>query len=306
MRDGAEFDLVRRFLSVWGGSAAGIGDDAAVLPPIHEGQLAWTIDTSVENVHFRRAWLTPTEIGYRAAASALSDLAAMAASPLGILAAVVLPKSWLEEAGQIADGIADAARACGTKILGGDLSDGSELSITISALGASLRPLLRSTARRGDFVYVTGRLGGPAVALRALMAGESPAPSQRERLARPVPRINEAIWLAEHGISAGIDVSDGLVADLEHIAAASDVAISVELERIPAMDGASPLDAAGSGEEYELAVTSSSELDTSEFEKRFGIQLTRVGSVSEGRGRVSLLDRGTEVALPPGYLHFSK
>lgn len=306
MRGGSEFDLVRRFLSVWGDSAVAIGDDAAVLPAIHEGQLAWTIDTSVENVHFRRNWLTPAEIGYRATASALSDLAAMAASPLGILSAVVLPMSWVEEAEQIADGMADAARTCGAKILGGDLSSGGALSITISVLGTAPRPLLRSTARRGDLVYVTGRLGGPAAAIRALTAGQSPNPEHRERFARPIPRINEAIWLADHGISAGIDVSDGLVADLQHIAAASDVAISVDLERIPAVEGASPLEAAGSGEEYELAVTSGSELDAREFEHRFGIQLTRVGRVSDGQGRVTLLDRGTEVALPPGYLHFSE
>jgi thiamine-monophosphate kinase len=306
LRDGAEFDLIRRFLSIWGDSAVAIGDDAALLPTIQEGHLAWTIDTSVENVHFRRRWLTPTEIGYRATASALSDLAAMAAAPIGIVSAVVLPSDWADEAGQIAEGMADAARACGAKIVGGDLSAGRELSITISALGAARQPLLRSTAHGGDLVYVTGRLGGPAAALRALAAEASPHPKHRERFARPVPRINEAIWLGKHGISACIDVSDGLTADLEQIAAASDVAISVDLELIPAMEGVSPLEAAGSGEEYELAITSSTEIDITEFEQAFGLELTRIGTVVDGSAQVTLLDRGTEVALPPGYLHFSK
>jgi thiamine-monophosphate kinase len=250
--------------------------------------------------------LTPAEIGYRAAAAALSDLAAMAASPLGILTAIVLPETWLAEADQIANGIAEAASGCDAKVLGGDLSGGGELAITISALGAAQRPLLRSSARIGDFIYVTGRLGGPAAAVRAFRSGASPQGKHRGRFAHPIPRLREAIWLAQSGISAGIDISDGLVADLEHVAAASDVSISVDLEHVPAIDGVSQLDAAGSGEEYELAVTSGSELDTKEFERRFGIELTRIGMVEKGAARVTLLDRGTRVASPSGYLHFSK
>lgn len=306
LRDGAEFDLIRRFLAEWGEKAAGIGDDAAVLPDVKDARLIATIDSSVENVHFRRDWLTPAEIGYRAAAAALSDLAAMAASPLGILSAIVLPESWVAEAEDIANGIAEAANACDARILGGDLSSGNDLAITISAVGAAQRPVMRSGARAGDFIYVTGKLGGPSAAVRAFRSGKSPDAKHRARFARPIPRIREAIWLAQAGVSAGIDISDGLIADLEHVAAASDVSISVDLESIPAIDGMSQLDAAGSGEEYELAVASGSELDTKEFERRFEIELTKIGSVEKGRAQVTLLDRGTQVASPSGYLHFSK
>jgi thiamine-monophosphate kinase len=306
MRGGAEFDLIRRFLSAWGDSAAGVGDDAAVMSPPNNAKLVATIDSSVENIDFRRDWLTPREIGYRATASALSDLAAMAARPLGLLSAVTLPQSWIEDAEEIANGIADAALTADARILGGDLSGGSELSITISAFGSAPRPLLRSAAQSGDIVYVSGQLGGPGAAVRELSEGRSPRAEYRERFARPVPRIAEAIWMSERGVTAGIDISDGLIADLQHLAAASDVTISVDLERIPVIEGVSRLEAAESGEEYELAVTSTSELDTKEFERRFGLQLTAIGKVVEGSGQLTLVDHGTEVALPPGYLHFSK
>jgi thiamine-monophosphate kinase len=306
LREGVEFDVVRRFLSRWGRSASGIGDDAAVLDATGEGNLIATTDSSVENVHFRRDWLTAHEVGYRAAASSLSDLAAMGASPIGILCAVVIPSSWLEESELIADGIADAARASSTVILGGDLSSGGELSITVSALGVARRPLLRSTAKHGDFVYVTGRLGGPSTAISTLLDGNVPAANHRDRFARPIPRIKEALWLAERGVAACIDISDGLIADLGHVAAASDVSISIDLERIPAIEGVSQLDAVASGEEYELAVTSSEELDAKEFVTRFGVELTRIGNVSAGTEKLMLLDHGVRIEPPPGYLHFSK
>ena len=306
LRAGAEFDVVRQFLLRWGDAARGIGDDAVLLSQMPAGRLVATTDSSVENVHFRREWLDAREIGYRAAAAALSDLAAMGASPVGILAAFILPPRWVSEAGALADGIGDAARVAGAEIVGGDLSTGTELAITISALGVVEQPLLRSNARAGDRVYVTGRLGGAGAAVRALLAGDAPSPAHRERFAHPVPRIHEARWLAERGVRAAIDISDGLTADLQHVAAASEVAITIELGAIPTMDGVSALDAAGSGEEYELALTSRVELDTGEFERRFGVELTRIGNVEEGAPGVILRDGDTTVDPPPGYLHFSK
>jgi thiamine-monophosphate kinase len=107
-------------------------------------------------------------------------------------------------------------------------------------------------------------------------------------------------------VRAAIDISDGLIADLQHVAAASEVTITIELGAIPTMDGVSALDAAGSGEEYELALTSRVELDTGEFTSRFGVELTRIGKVEEGAPGVILRDGDTTVDPPPGYLHFSK
>jgi thiamine-monophosphate kinase len=306
LRDGAEFDLVRRMLARWGPLAGGIGDDAAILSGASPGSLVVSTDSSVENVHFRRGWLEPREIGYRATAAALSDLAAMAAAPIGILFALTLPDGWRTDVDEIADGIGEGAQGSATRILGGDLSEGRDLAITITVLGSVERPLRRSGAGAGDRVYVTGQLGGPAAALSALSGAREPSPEHRARFAHPVPRIREALWLASHGASAATDISDGLAADLSNIAAASGVSISLSLDRIPTMPGVAERDAAGSGEEYELAVTSPGTLDVDAFSNEFGLRLTEVGAVEAGRPVVRVFDHGAPVPTPPGYLHFTR
>ena len=295
---------MRRMLARWGASADGIGDDAAILTAVSDRALIASTDTSVENVHFRREWLEPREIGYRATAAALSDLAAMAATPLGILVALTLPDLWRADIDEIADGIGDAAEKCSARIVGGDLSEGRNLSLAITVLGTAERPLRRNGARAGDRVYVTGHLGGPWAAINALVEGRVASPEHRERFANPVPRIREAQWLVAHGASAGIDISDGLAADLGHIAAASNACIALSLDRVPGMPGISARDAAGSGEEYELAVTSRNALDTRSFTEEFGIPLTEVGAVELGNPVVRVFDRGAPVPTPSGYLHF--
>lgn len=298
--------MIRRLGNRWGSLARGIGDDAAVITNLEGGALVVSTDTSVEGVHFRREWLTPGEIGYRAAAAALSDLAAMGAKPIGILAALTIPDTWLGNIDAIADGIGDAARAASAPIIGGDLSRGAELSLTFTVLGTARKPLTRGGARDGDSVYLTGEIGGSGAALLALQGGRKPDPSHRERFAHPVPRIREAMWLAEHGATSAIDISDGLGSDLGHIAAASDVRISVTLDALPTASGISPLDAARSGEEYEIAVTASPDLDTAAFRQEFGVQLTKIGMVERGRAQVSFSTAGEQVQVPPGYLHFTR
>lgn len=304
LRDGAEFDLVRRMLSRWSSTAEAIGDDAALLNLDAGKSLVASTDVSVENVHFRRGWLSPAETGYRATAAALSDLAAMAAEPLGILVALSLPHGWREWLDAIADGIGEAAARSSARIVGGDLSDGAELSLAITVLGQVTRPLRRSGARAGDRVYVTGVLGGPMRALSDLVAERTPAREDRERFAHPVPRIREAQWLASHGATSAIDISDGLTADLSHVAIASGVSMSISLDRLPTVTGLAPRDAAGSGEEYELAVTSSVPFDTAAFSSEFGLPLTEIGAVEAGRPVVRTFDHGAPVPTPPGYLHF--
>lgn len=303
---GAEFDLVRRMLTRWGPLAADIGDDAAVLSAVSSGSLVVSTDTAVENVDFRRGWLHPHEIGYRATAAALSDLAAMAATPIGILLAMTLPDDWRKDIDAIADGVGDAAKECSTQIVGGDLSAGRDLSFTITVLGVADHPLRRSGASVGDRVYVTGELGGPAAALAAISAGRAPEPEYRARFAHPVPRTREAQWLANNGATAATDISDGLVTDLANIAAASGVCISLSLDRIPKMKGIEGRDAAESGEEYELAVMSSRVIDTRAFHGEFGIPLTEVGAVETGRPIVRVFDHGAPVPTPSGYLHFKR
>jgi thiamine-monophosphate kinase len=305
MGAGAEFDAIRRMLERWGPHARRIGDDAAVLTTLGDRALVVSTDSSVENIHFRTEWLSPQEIGYRAAAAALSDLAAMGAKPIGMLSALTVPETWRVHLDAITDGIGDAASFSGAPIIGGDMSRGGELALTFTVLGTTRSALFRTAVRPGDKVFVTGRLGGPFAALSDFKAGRQPNGVNRERFARPVPRIRESLWLAEHGAGAAIDVSDGLSADLMHLASASRVVITVDLATVPTVKGVSAIEAVGSGEEYELVVTSAAAFDTEVFEQRFGLELTEIGQVSQGEADVKFLIDGAEVTAPPGYSHFS-
>jgi len=305
---GAEFAIVRALVERWGTASFGTGDDAAILDVPVGQQLVVSTDSSVEHVHFRRDWLSAEEIAYRAGAAAISDLAAMGATPLAMTVALTLPANWRSQITSIADGLARAGRATGTPIVGGDLTSGGELSFSITVLGTVVRPLVRSGARTGDTVWVTGRLGGPRLALASFERGVVPPDELRDRFARPVPRLREARWLAAHGATAAIDCSDGIAADLEHVAAASGKRIVLHLERLPRMDGATDEDAARSGEEYEVIATAPPSLDAAAFAQEFAVPLTAVGTVgaagAAGPG-VDAFRHGIPVALPQGHDHFA-
>jgi len=302
---GAEFDLIRGMFSRLADGARGAGGDCAVLEVPPDTKLLLSVDTSVENVHFRRSWIAPREIGYRATAAALSDLAAAGATPIAILLAVSAPPAWLVDLPAVAAGVGAAARDAGTVVVGGDTTAGRDLALTLTVAGASERPLSRAGARTGDHVYVSGRLGGPAAAVRAWTGGAEPDAATRERFAHPVPRLREGRWLAAHGATSAIDVSDGLVADLRHLAAASAVSLSIDLDRVPRWPGTSVIEAASSGEEYELAVTAAKHFDVAAFEREFGVPLTHVGEVVAGGAGVEARASGARVAPIPGYNHFS-
>lgn len=280
MNGGAEFDAIRRMLGVWSHRAHGIGDDAAIMSVTAQQKLVASTDATIEGVHFRRGWLTGAEIGGRAAAAALSDLAAMGAQPLGLLLALALPDEWRAELEAIAGGVGGVASAAGCPIVGGNISSASALSLTITVLGQAERPLLRGGAQEGDIIFVTGLLGGPGTALRALEAGRTMSTEQRQRFAAPTPRIREGLWLATHGATSAIDISDGLAADAGHVARASAVTIELDAGLIPRVPGASAADALSSGEEYELLVTAPESLDAQAFERALGTRLTRIGLVS--------------------------
>jgi thiamine-monophosphate kinase len=301
MGPGAEFDAIRELLARIGDGAAGIGDDAAILDLPRGDKLIVSTDAAVENRHFRAGWLTPEEIGYRAVTAALSDLAAMAARPVAVLWAVNLPESWRSRLGALADGARDAARAAGVKIVGGNLAAAAELSIVTTVIGSAFRPLRREGASVGDRIYVTGKLGGPAMALAALAAGTALEARYRARFARPAARLSESRWLADRGATAGLDISDGLAGDARHLAAASAVGLRIDLDRIPRIDGADRIVAARSGEEYELLVTAPG-LPTAEFEKAFGLALTEIGDVVAGDS-VAFLDGGTPIEIGGGHDH---
>jgi len=180
------------------------------------------------------------------------------------------------------------------------------LSLTITVLGSAVSPLTRAGARAGDVLYVTGLLGGSATALQALLSGASPRAEHRERFASPRPRLDEARWLAERGASAAIDISDGLLADAGHLAAASGVAIELDPARYPCVSGVSAAVASWSGEEYELLVAFPPNYipDFATFRERFGLPLTAIGRVTSGEG---VRERGSAVRVEfqKGHDHFS-
>jgi thiamine-monophosphate kinase len=291
---GAEFDLIRRFVASQAALPpevrVGPGDDAAVL----EGGWVVTTDLSIEDVHFRRAWLSDREIGYRAAAGALSDIAAMAASPVGVLVSLAAPRGAVDVEAVHA-GVCELCEAVGAQVIGGDLSRSpGPLVLDVVALGRCAWPVLRDGAEPDDDVWVTGDLGASAAAVRVWESGGEPTPELRAAFARPAPRIVEARCLVEHElVDALIDISDGLAGDAGHIAAASGVKVTLEADAVPvapaavaALGQAASLDAAlHGGEDYELCfVTDPGAVDPGYFARRHGIRLTRVGRVSEGEG----------------------
>jgi thiamine-monophosphate kinase len=303
---GAEFDLIRRFLRdaqpASGGSAlpenvrVGAGDDCAIVRG--EG-IALSMDMSVEDVHYRRAWLEPQEIGYRSVAAALSDLAAVAATPIGVMVAIAANESdGATVAAEIMEGARAAASGFRAALLGGDVTRSpGPLVMDVVVIGNAMRPALRRGARPGDSLWVTGELGAAAAAVASWEAGRIPEPAARLAFALPTPRVAEATWLASrNAVDAMIDISDGLAGDVTHIAAASEVRIILDALSIPihptAHIGADdPEDALrlalSGGEDYELcfaAPPGAVERLGEAFLQTFGIQLTCVGTVHEGTG----------------------
>ena len=303
---GAEFDLVRELVARLGDVARGVGDDAATvdLPPGE--RMVVSTDVFVEGTHFLPGWLTPDEVGYRATAAALSDLAAMAATPRAVVVAITTPDAWRASLPAIADGIARAARANGVHVVGGDLARGKELGVAVTVIGSAAAPVSRGGARVGDAVWVTGTLGGPGAAVVAWYAGRVPGAPHRARVANPAPRIAAAQWLASHGATAMIDISDGLVADLGHVAAASGVRVVLDVDRVPHLAGIDALVAARGGEEYELAVAAPPTLDAQAFTARFNLPLTRVGEVVAGPAGVVAAPGGSPLPDSRGFDHFAR
>jgi len=308
---GGEFDHLRAIFARLGSDARDLGDDCALVS-VAGRTIAISIDLSLEGVHFRTDWLSFREIGWRATAAALSDLAADGAAPLGVLVSLGVPGNRQRPSGnaslEIMAGVGAAARSVGAHVLGGDLVRSPRYLVDVCALGLVTRRVRRNGARPGDGLWVTGRLGGAGLALRAFRARRRVEPGLRRRFARPVPRIAAGRWLARHGARAMIDISDGLAGDAGHIAAASDVSIEIELARVPCWPGVTPRDAVRSGEEYELLVALPrrfQERDARAFRRATRLPLTRIGVCIAGRG-VRITDNGQRITPPRGYDHFAR
>jgi thiamine-monophosphate kinase len=265
---------------------------------------------SVEDTHFRREWLSLEEIGWRAAMGSLSDLAAAGARCVGVLAAVSAPHdSQPSDLVALMRGVGDAVRAGGGVVLGGDLTASPKWIVSLTVIGRAERPMRRSGAEPGDGLWVTGRLGGARAALHAWRSGRIPDPACRAAFVHPEARLATGAWLAAHGAHALMDLSDGLAGDAGHLAAASGVAIEVDLDRLPLAPGVTaeattagrePAElAAEGGEDYELLAVlppAFGDAEAAACERETGVSLRRIGSITAGSG-VRLLLRGRAVAL---------
>ena len=233
--DLGEMDLVEAVVARLGTTPSvllGPGDDAAVVAAA-DGRVVVTTDVLVEGRHFKRDWSSATDVGVRAAAANLADVAAMGAVPtalvVGLALPVDLPAQWVLE---LADGLSEEAARAGAAVAGGDLVRGDLVTIAVTALGSleGRDPVTRSGARPGDLVAVAGRLGWAAAGFAILSRGFRSPRVLADAHRRPVPPYDEGPRAAGLGATAMVDVSDGLVSDLGHVARASAVSVRLSSE----------------------------------------------------------------------------
>lgn len=313
---GAEFDRIRAILAALGPKAGAVGDDCVILPD-GPGALALSTDLSVEGVHFRTDWLSWYEIGWRASAGALSDLAAAGARAVGVLVSLGAPGAAPADASvELMRGVGDATASVGGVVLGGDLTRAAEWLVNVTVVGRAERPVRRSGARPGDGIWVSGQLGGSRAALRSWLRGDRPPEAAREAFATPKPRLGLGAALAAAGATAMLDLSDGLGGDAAHLAAASACGLEIDLGLLPlasdvaaaaAVEGVPPAIFAGwGGEDYELLAAMPAGFGPAEaarLTQATGVPLTRIGGVVRGAGVRCRLG-GAEVTLT-GYDHFA-
>lgn len=312
-----EFDLIARIrarVATRADVVLGIGDDAALLTPPPGRQLVVTADTLNDGVHFPRG-TSPADVGWKALAVNLSDLASMGAEPAWCTLSLSLPQSdpaWIEG---FLDGFLDMAGQHCIALVGGDTTRGP-LSIAVTAMGLVEpgRALRRDGARVGDEVWVTGTLGDAAGGLALL--DREPVPALRARLDRPTPRVAAGRALA--GIAtACVDVSDGLLADLGHVCARSHVAARIDVDALPASAALREafgeadriaLQASG-GDDYELCFTAPADAgaDIGAVSAQLGLRITRIGRIVVGEG-VHPVDAKSQPWSSPrrGYDHFAE
>ena len=306
----AIFDSSKTSASAAAKIVIGNGDDGAVVK-LNEGLTILSTDMAVENIHFRRAWSTPQEIGRKITAANLADICAMGGWPEYLLVAVAFPKDYLDELEDLARGIAEEAAKVGASVIGGDLSQGSELVISITAVGRTLRAITRSGAKVGDVVMIS-HLPGWSKAGLEILSGDlthGSESSQRALMQHRSPQIDYSKYRKVYAVlNSATDVSDGLLIDSGHIAGASGVALHLQSTLIEKAEGFAALqqlaqefgtgESSGidfvlsGGEDHVLLVT------TSTPEKCEGF--IEIGRVEQGEG--VLLD-GKTVSGEAGYQH---
>jgi thiamine-monophosphate kinase len=311
LRDLGELELIRSLLPYLAPSGEGVligpgQDDVAAWREPDGSVTVATCDTFVEGVHFDFGWLRPTDVGWRAVALTLSDLAAKGAEPTYGLVSVSAPSDWEHDRIlTIYEGMAAMAERTGLRLVGGDTtSSPGPASLTVAALGRATADVLpRSAASPGWSVAVTGRLGAAAAGLRAARTGGRLDEAWEAALRRPLPRLAEGRHLAGYGVCCG-DISDGLLRELDKFAIAAGTGCRLTLDSVPAAPGVEPEDALASGEEVEL-VCVAPEASLLKAADRLGCELTIVGTLTPDREVLVVGPDGSPVDLADrGYDHF--
>lgn len=332
-KGGGELDLLRGIRKrasrgVRRGSLQlGIGDDCALLGVKNGEELAITTDLSIAGRHFRMDWHPPESVGHRALARGLSDLAAMGARPVAAFLSLGVPRELTVSRGRgganggsswvtrFYDGLFRLARSNKTPLAGGDLAESPIALADIVLIGAVPvgRALLRTGARPGDLLYVTGSLGGAAAGLAklAVAGGRLRRGAVKGELSRhlyPEPRIRQGLVLQRRGLAAAaIDLSDGLSTDLAHLCEEPGVGAVVYADMVPVAEGASLEQALHGGEDYELLFAAR---PTVRIPRSIGgVSIAKIGAVTKARARQAavLLAKGStlEPLAPRGWEHFS-
>ena len=316
--------MIRARVGAMGGGKSGIrlgiGDDCALLRIRRGEELAVTTDLSIEGRHFRLDWHSAEAVGHRALARGLSDLAAMGARPVAAFLSLGLPKeltaalkggSWVE---RFYDGLLALASEYKVPLAGGDLAESPLAIADIVLVGAVPKggALLRSGARAGDRIFVTGSLGGSAAELKELSEGPlkffSAARDQEHPHLYPRPRLAQGLWLRTRGLaSAAMDLSDGLSTDLNHLCEESGVAALIDAAALPLGAGATLEMALHGGEDYELLFTAPP--DAKIPDKIAGVACTAIGHVGKARRNGERVLLKTQSGLEPmkskGWEHFN-
>ncbi len=310
-----EFDLIATIVDALGDATTsenvvlGPGDDAAVLrlPPEHE--LVISTDTLVEGRHYP-AGAAPELVGYRALAVSVSDVAAMGAEPVAAVVSLTAEQLTDPCARAFARGIAEAARAFQTPIVGGNLArGGANICVAVHSSVPQGESLTRTGASAGDDLYVTGQIGGAGLALRSgLLKAQSISEVERDsaegRYWLPQPRL--AIGLRLRGVaSAAIDISDGLASDVAHVCKASGLGCDIDLDDVPVFSGSDPVAAVCAGDDYELAFTAAPTLAAAvgAIARETDTPIHRIGHMDATPG-ARWRRGGKPISLAGGFRHF--
>lgn len=330
LKDIGEFGFIERF-KPWfgdliGSDITGIGDDCAILPINDEENLVVTTDLLMEDIHFLRNAITPHQLGYKALAVNLSDIAAMGATPIGSFLSIAIPKDIeVEYLDTFMLGYREISTKYATPLLGGDTTKSAkDLAINVCVIGKCKKGTARrrSMAQTDDIIFVTGNLGDSAAGLQLILNTSNKSDDAQyliDKHHQPEPRIKEGRFLSSQaGVHAMMDISDGIASDLRHIVKASDKNAEINLDLVPLSDpfknmvdkfgwNAHELATTG-GEDYELLFTANKECADQlkgDFKKQFGKPLFPIGIIMDGTGNVTWKSKGRSILMnKAGFNHF--